>query len=413
MVFAHDYKLEKVSHVCQPLSSFLHYFEMAAAYGHLSELHTFSITLLFIHPAFKTPDSILDPFSIHLSVMSGSEEHTERVLKALDQAEGTLRSCVGLGGRDPRYTQALQSEGNMKRTHSQLSRESSAEADTNNSVGRDTAGFPATEPSRPLRPLPDYPSSSSADDSDSSGSGSTWSTDKHQRWNRAHKLSLLTGLYGKEGLFEDDERERKKLHEDMQQQYEAWREEIKELTTTMESQWAEHARSLCVEQPKGESLLDSNPIDPHQSEGGCITSDLQTNYGLNGGGDPSNKPGWEFETALATADDTAGIFNRQLLDRAVAARTRPRGGKVYQGIPPEEVGAQHGSASEQQRPGNSEYWRQDSGYDYDEGGGYDPDIEHGYRGLEARLMEQRRVEASMGKLLKDINRWKSGGKRKK
>jgi hypothetical protein len=365
----------------------------------------FTTMPLLTHTAAVVPKSTSDPLATDISEMPSPHKHS---LKALHLAREALTSCFGHG--EHRHTEALRSGDRMEHTPSPAGRESDeagADVARCSLMMRETDAPPVDEPSRLLqlvhRECPS--SSSSAYGSDSSSSGSTWDTDKRRRWDRAYRLGILKNTLGKEDLFEEDERERRKLKEEKSWQDEAWREEIQELRKAMESLRAQHARSLNVDnyeqlQPKGESCASSPVMDTHQSQRACDAEDSQTKSGVNGGGDASNEPGWGFRTALCFADDTAGNLNRELLDQVIAARTRPSRAKVLRSLPREGVDTLHNTGVEQQRLAYSECLSEESGYDCD--------LESGYRGLGGRLMEKRRLKASSGGVVRNINRWRRG-----
>jgi len=352
-----------------------------------------------------TPRSISNPLAANKHEMPSSHKLS---LKALHRARRALASCFGHGQH--RYADRLTSGDKTEPVPSPVGREgdkADAGATRCNLVLGETDAPPVDEPSRLLqvvrRACPS--NSSSAYDSISSSSGSTWDTDKRGRWERARKLQILTNMRGEEDMFEEDERERKKLEEEMSRQDEAWREELQQLKRSMESLWAEHAKALYGDSCKpfeteGESHGSSPATNARQDQGACAAGDSSTKSGVNGGGDASNKPGWEFKTALGSADVTAGSLHRELLDQVIDARTRPNRGKVLPGVPREDGGTQQYSGVEQQRLAYSEYWTQDRGYD--------SDVENGYRGLGARLVEKRRLKVSSGRVVRHINRWRRG-----
>lgn len=126
---------------------------------------------------------------------------------------------------------------------------------------------------------------------------------------------------------------------------------------------------------------------------------------MDGGGDPSNTPGLESKTALGSADDTAGNSNRQLLGQIIAARTEARRREMFLGGRSEQVARHLRSGTKQNHQANSQYWTQDSGNE--------PDVQSGYGSLGARLVKKRRLLTLGGKVVRDINRWGRGGRRKR
>lgn len=365
----------------------------------------FTTMPLLTHAVAMVPKSTSNPPATDIYEVPIPHKHS---FKALHLAREALNSCFGHG--EHRHTEA-RSGDRIQHSPSPAGRESDeagADVARCSLMMRETDAPPVDEPSRLLqlvhRERPS--SSSSAYGSDSSSSGSTWDTDKRRRWDRAYRHGILKNTLGTEDLFEEDERERKNLKGETSRQDEAWREEIQELRNAMESLRAQHARSLYVDnyeqlQPKGESCTFSPVMDTHQSQGACDAGDSQTKSGIVRSGDASNEPGWGFQTALCFADDTAGNLNRALLDHVIAGRTRPSRANVLRSLPCEGVNTLHETGVEQQRLAYLEHLSED--------GGYDCDLESGYRGLGGRLVEKRRLKASGGAVVRDINRWRRGG----